>query len=74
MGSGNITSEIVISVFMQENIFLKWVETITCASPIRIEEVENVDWDINYIITPNVNWLYDHERKFRFIYKTQLQR
>lgn len=59
---------------MQENIFVNLVDMVTFASPIRIEEVENVDWDINYIITPNINWLYEQEGKYRFIYKAQLKR
>jgi hypothetical protein len=53
---------------------LRWIEPLTTNDPIKIDEIENVDWDINYIITPNLNWLYTNEQKYRFIYKTQLRR
>lgn len=36
-GNGTVTAEVIIATLNQENVFLRWVETLINNNPIRIE-------------------------------------
>lgn len=73
IGNGNVSMDVIITVLTQQNIFLKWVETLMINSPIKMEQSQENEEE-NFAITPQLDWLYENEKKFRFMYNSQLFR